>query len=223
MNAVARLLLSLIVSIPTEFQHPHFDRVVWIAADRAVLSDTQKELLQKGRRQTARQREKEPAFASGCDVMFFGQIEDSPDLFAARSWNDLHRIASSRTVFEGAVTATAIGLRNGLPYAVLRIESGASSPVFLLYPDARLQLDGMTICNIDRSYAPRPSVGDRIVFPASLAADASGTLYHVSGDWIIYEHHGAIVTGPALRSSAEIKRFKSTRDVAAALRAAAVN
>ena len=138
---------------------------------------------------------------------------------SAASWEALSALVPARTVYEGRVSGTDVGLYAGVPFTVVQIEApdhGTTRPLYLLLPKGQLHLSGMTICTSDPNYPDVPAIGTRIAFIAGTAVDKSGTLFRVPPERIFYEAEGALVVAPRFRNELAFKRYRS---VAALLRA----
>ena len=105
---------------------------------------------------------------------------------------------------EGVVTGIEVGFHGGLPASVFASNAG-TSPVqaqrstFLIHPGP-VRFDDITVCNHDPAYPPLPTVGDALLFVvADPAFDAEERLFTTPGAWLLYEHRGALITGPGLR------------------------
>lgn len=215
--------------IPDRFLWRHGEPI-WIAASEAVSNEGRLnagimrpgdyEMLRDFRdreMKTPRERRARTDAAEQCDVTFTELLSDGSEVFEARSLVELVQVAATRSVIDGAVTASAVGLHGGVPYTVLQVETNspeAPAPlVYLLFSKGRMTFDGMTICNDDASFGAVPAIGDAIVFVASEPFDSTGTLFKAAGSWVITEREGAVVAGPALRAT-----LKSVRETVVQLR-----
>jgi hypothetical protein len=117
------------------------------------------------------------------------------------------------------VKAVHAGIHSGQPFSVIAIErSGAAPPVYLLYPHARIEIDGSRICNADPSFADLPRPGEPILFVARPPIDASERLYSVRGDRIFYERGGSLVSAPTLALDPDLIGVKSLAQLLEQLR-----
>jgi hypothetical protein len=152
-----------------------------------------------------------------CDVTYGHYFNEGPDEGAITSAETLREIVATRSVITGTVTASALGIHDGIPYTILQIDDEAANRRYLMYPKGRLRFEGMTFCNDDPSFFELPATGDPILFIASDAVDSTGTLFTTS--WVVYEHDSAVVTSRSLQLEPDA-RPKSIRGFAKTLRAA---
>ena len=212
-------------AIPDRFVNRWGD-LIWVSAEEALSSDgsVREGLNDVDRRKLHRRREAlieqrrglSTQQAGGCDVEFIGYVSQGGE-GDVKTFADLREIAAARTVISGTVTASAVGLHNGMPHTVLNVESDSVDRIHVIYPHGRIQLENMTVCNADPMYSELPAVGDAITVIVSKPFDASGTLYWPAGSSILYEHDGVLVIAPYLRDDLQFQRFKSLGDATAAL------
>jgi hypothetical protein len=224
--------------IPQRFEFRSDAAPIWISAASAVAADghvlpgvlqpEMRDELHDRRRQDGARRNADLSTqeesSKGCDASFFGNVHAASDSYPARTFADLVEIASTRTVISGVVSASAVGLHNGKPYTVLQIETDAllegGFVAYLLYPDGKLRVENMTVCNDDPAFAALPVVGDAVTFVTGSAIDTTGTLFVTDGSLIVYDHAGRTVLPPALELDARLRRIASARELAVVLREA---
>lgn len=157
-----------------------------------------------------------------CDVTYTERFDGGPDDIPVRSLSELVEVASTRTTITGVLSATAVGIHDGIPYTVLQID--AASPkasvgrVYLMYASGQLRFDDITVCNMNPAFAKLPAIGDPITFVASAPIDTTGTLYYSPRSWVFYEHQSVLVSPPALQQDPAIRELKSARAIALQLR-----
>lgn len=223
-------------TIPSRFTFKFGGDPIWISASEAITAsgalrpevqrpESLKYLMSRLEQEKASRRNvASDAHEAGdsCDVNYGRRFEDGPDDFSVRSLAQLKDVAASRSVISGVLSASAVGLYDGIPYTVLQIDRASveagTDRVYLLYPRGRLRFDNLTFCNSDPSFSELPAIGDPITFVVSAPIDSTGTLFMTSGSWVLYEHEAALVSPPELRLDPEIRRLKSVRAITDHLR-----
>jgi len=207
--------------VPARFEARLGSRPVWVARERTTatealrrgeLTETQIENIRSRMESTSRWRATTHGASDDgrCAALFAGYIADGgDDNFAVGSLSALREVAPSRTVMAGRVVAVRPGFHNGQPFSVIAIDRPAASTVYLLYPYARVEVDGSLICNADPSFADLPRLGEPIAFVASAPFDATQRLYYVRGDRIFYERDSAVVSAPALAMDPDLLNVRS--------------
>jgi hypothetical protein len=154
-----------------------------------------------------------------CDITFAERFTEGPDEGSITSLAVLDEIAATRSVINGTVSASAVGIHDGAPYTILQIDADSMEAfpkrVYLMYSRGRLQFDGMAFCNNSPAYSELPRIGDPIMFIASYPLDSTGTLFFTS--WIVYERETAVVSSQGLQLEPDA-RPKSVRAFADRLR-----
>jgi hypothetical protein len=211
-------------AIPSRFWSGSDGDVIWVSASEAITTSGtlrpeihQPERLKRFLKDRATPRTTEAAAPEAanesCDVTYTERFTEGRDDFFAGSFAELSDVAASRSVIHGVLSASQIGLHDGLPYTILQIDLDSSNiahgPVYLMYPRGRLHFGGMTFCNNDPAFSELPSIGDQITFIASRPLDSTGSLYRTSGSGILYEHRGSLVTAPGLQFDSCVRRFQS--------------
>jgi hypothetical protein len=217
-------------TIPRYFEPRFGGEPVWIAATEAIsASGTLRPDVRRPaylKTPALAQREARPNVdaadaAASCDVTFGAYFDEGPDDGVVTSLAQLTELAATRLVTSGSVTASEVGLYNGIPFTILQIDvdskDTSGNRVYLMYPRGRLRFDGVTFCNESTLSAELPAIGDHIVFVASAPVDSAGTLFNTP--LVLYEHDAALVPPPGLRLEADSRR-QSLRTIAAHLREA---
>lgn len=202
-------------TIPGHFDFKFGGDPLWISASEAITaSGTLRADIRRPahlKRLIAQRQEREAggpgvtsqaaAVDETCEISFAERFTEGPDEGAIPSLEVLEEMVSTRSVIDGTVSATAVGIHEGMPYTILQIDvSSKEAPanrVYLMYPKGRLRFDGMTFCNDDSGFSSLPAIGDPILFIASYPLDSTGTLYFTS--WVVYEHQSAVVSSPRLQ------------------------
>lgn len=218
--------------IPGRFIPKWGGRAIWISASEALNQDGsvrqgvlhQNDLRELHRRRDwLRDRRQRGISTQGvprdCDVNFVGYVSQGGES-QVNSFDQLRDLARTRTVIRGTVVASDVGIHSGMPHAILRVNSDAAGIVYLIYPHARLRMNGMLVCNADPYYAEPPAIGASITAIVSQPLDQTGTLYWPSGWSIFYERDGVVVAAPFIRDDVALHRFQSLDDLTSALRGA---
>lgn len=217
-------------TIPGRFWSGSDGDVIWVSASEAITtSGTLRPEVHRPERLNRFLKDRTPATPRpheatvseaakvSCDVTYTERFTEGRDDFPVESFAELSDVAATRSVIHGVLTASEIGLHDGLPYTVLQVDVDSSDidqdRVYLMYPRGRLQFDGMSFCNNDPAFSELPSIGDEITFIASRPLDSTASLYRTSGSWILYEHADTIVTAPGLQLDSGNRRLEPLRAI----------
>jgi hypothetical protein len=220
--------------MPGRFEsiNPSRQAPVWIGAKEALAADgTLRDAAVSGSEQRAlrgsleKARERVPSHtlpqaSSQCGVTVARVEEGVSDMGSAASWEALAALLSTRTVYEGRVTGTDVGLYAGVPFTVVQLEAtggGVARYLYLLLPKGELRINGMRVCTSDPNYPEVPGVGTKIAFIAGTAVDKTGVLFRVPPERIFYETEGALVVAPRFRDEPAFKRYRSLAGLLRAL------
>jgi hypothetical protein len=210
-------------TIPRYFEFRYGRELLWISATEAITAEgtLRPDVPRAAHLDHSIARWKEQhAGPQPCDITFGHSFTEGPDDGVIQSVEVLDEVVATRTVIDGTVSASTVGMHDGQPYMILQIDvpskNGRSEPVYLMYPKGRLQFEGITFCKDDELFSGLPAAGDPIVFITSYPLDARGTLYQTT--WVVYEHDGQVVGSAQLELEAEA-RPRSVREFAARLRA----
>jgi hypothetical protein len=205
--------------IPARFEHKSGGSL-WVARAKTTaldalrrrdLTETQLESIRSRIEKTAHRRVTTNAVPvdEQCAAVFAGYVASGgTDDFPVGSLARLREIAGTRSVITGNVAAVQAGLHNGQPFSVIAVDTGHTL-VYLLYPNAKVEVDGSLICNADPRYAALPRRGEPILFLAAAPVDSAGRLYFVPPDRIFYERDGAVVSAPALALDPDLLNVRS--------------
>jgi hypothetical protein len=210
-------------AIPQTFQHEFGGEPLWVSARYAVsggrlragvLSPGRQEALERLRdRNVAEQAPDRMASDSAksaqhrqCDVTLHNIAATGISGRRIEHLTELQNLAAQHEVISGVVVATEVGLSNGTPHTVVKIETDESQKrkVYLLVSRGTLHFNGMTVCNENRAFGDAPSVGDRVLFPAPQPLDAKAELYMPDGSWVVSEHNGELMAAPEVGISSEL-------------------
>jgi hypothetical protein len=211
-------------TIPGRFTFKFGGDPIWISASEAIAAsgtlrldvprpEHLKRLMTGWHEQEASRRSIDTQQdAQPCDITFTESFTEGPDEGAITSLAVLDEVAATRAVINGTVSASAVGIHDGVPYTILQIDADSMGAipkrVYLMYPRGRLRFDGMTFCNNSPAYSELPGIGDPIMFIASHPLDSTDTLFFTS--WIVYESGTAVVSSRRLQLEADA-RPKSVR------------
>lgn len=223
--------------IPAEFlgKNPSRSAPIWVSATVAIAADgnlisekvapaEHQHLARMLEKATQRVESKDANAQPVCDVTIAQYSAEGPDnIGISASWEDLAALtARSSGMYEGTVTATDVGLHDGIPFTVARLELVSSRVVYVLFPLARVRMNGITLCTADPSFAGLPPIGARLMFIAGPPIDKAGKLYRVAGEHLFYEIDTVLVAPPRFahdKAFAEVHSLESlksrlrTRDI----------
>jgi hypothetical protein len=218
-------------TIPGRFLFKYGGDPIWISASEAITGsgtlrpdvprpEHLKRVMTRWHEQEASRRSVDTQqVADPCDVTYTESFTEGPDEGAITSLAVLDEMAATRSVINGTVSASAMGIHDGVPYTIVQIDSDSMGAfpkrVYLMYPRGRLRFDGMAFCNNSPAYSELPRIGDPIMFIASHPLDSTDTLFFTS--WIVYERDTAVVSSQGLQLEPDA-RPKSVRAFADRLR-----
>jgi len=206
MRGAVLLFLAVVSSaiaardFPDQFEskNPFRKTPLWIFEREAVSSDgelraaavepVEHRILYAEVEKATRRRASTSAAAAndGCAVTFGSPYDDAPNVSPPQSWSAVRARAKSGTVLRGTVRGIRAGLYGGIPFSVLQIDLAEQTrSVYLLYPEAKVTVNGATVCTNDPSYSGMPDIGNDIIFVAAGALDTGNEVYRVPAECIV--------------------------------------